>query len=46
MPQRLELAVQRRAFHADELGGAGDISAEAVDLSQQVFALEQLARLA
>ncbi|MPL79207.1 hypothetical protein SDC9_25082 [bioreactor metagenome] len=44
--QRLQLAVQRRAFHADEGRGARDIAAEAVDLGEQVFALEEFARLA
>ena len=33
-PQRLELAVQRRALHADELGGARNIAAETIDLRQ------------
>src|SRR5712692_1135737 len=45
-PQRLELAVQRRALHADELGGARDVAAEPADLRLEVFALEGLARLA
>ena len=44
--QRPQLAVQRRALHADELGRARDVAAEAVDLRQQVLALEDLARLA
>ena len=30
--ERLQLPVQRRALHADELGGARDVAAEAVDL--------------
>ncbi len=30
--ERLQLAVQRRALHADEFGGARDVAAEAVDL--------------
>src|ERR1041385_2067511 len=45
-PQRLELAVQRRALHADELGGARDVVVEPADLRLEVFALERLARLA
>src|SRR5436309_15415929 len=44
--QRLELAVQRRAFHADELGSARDIAAEAINLRAQIFPLEHLARVA
>ena len=44
--ERLELAVQRRALHADEFGGARDVAAEAVDLREQIFALEHFARLA
>src|SRR5262249_1530906 len=44
--ERLELAVQRRALHAHELGGAGNIAAEPIDLRDQVFALEHLARVA
>src|ERR1700689_11849 len=44
--ERLELAMQRRALHADEFGGARDIAAEAVDLGEQVFALEYFARFA
>ncbi len=31
-PERLQLAMQRRALHADELGRARDVAAEAVDL--------------
>src|SRR5262249_53754526 len=45
-PERLELAMQRRALHADELGGAGNIAAEAADLGDQIFAFEYLARVA
>src|SRR5688572_16934306 len=45
-PQRLELAVQGRALHADELGSARDIAAEPADLGAQVFALEHLPGLA
>src|SRR4051812_43724191 len=37
--QGLELAVQRRALHADEIGGAGDVAREAADLDAQIFAL-------
>ena len=44
--QRAQLAVQRRALHADELRRARDVAAEAVDLRQQILALEDLARLA
>ena len=45
-PERLQLAVQRRALHADEGRGARDVAAEARDLGQQIFALEDLARIA
>src|SRR6185437_5149897 len=41
-----ELSVQRRTLHADKFGGAGDVAAEAIDLRQQIFALEHFARLA
>src|SRR5262249_40813658 len=44
--ERLELAMERRALHAHELGGAGDVAPEAADLGDQVFALEHLARIA
>ncbi len=44
--QQLELAVQRRALHADEAGGARDIAREAADLDAEIFALERLARFA
>ena len=44
--QGLELAMQRRAFHADERGGARDIAAEAIHLGHEILALEQLARAA
>src|SRR5690606_19744058 len=44
--ERLELAVERGAFHADEGRRPADVAAEAVDLGQQVFPLEKLARLA
>ena len=42
----LELAVQGRSLHADEFGGARDVAAEAVHLRGEVFALEDLARVA
>ena len=45
-PQRLELAVERRALHADEFGGARNIAAEAADLGAQIFALEGFAGIA
>ena len=38
--------MQRTALHADEVCCPADIAAEAVDLGQQVFLLEQFARLA
>ena len=38
--------MQSRALHSDELRGAGDVAAEAVDLRDQIFALEHFARLA
>ena len=38
--------MQRRAFHAHELGGARNVAAEPVDLRDQVFALEYFARVA
>src|SRR5882757_5806144 len=44
--QRFELAVEGRALHADKGGGARNIAAETGDLRQQVFALEDLARVA
>ena len=44
--QRLELAVQRRALHADKLRGARNIAAEAADLRHQIFAFEHFARIA
>src|SRR5690606_7344850 len=45
-PERLQFPVQCRAFHTDEFGGARDIAAETVDLRDQIFLLEQFARLA
>src|SRR2546421_385454 len=44
--ERLELAMQGGALHADEFGGARDIAPEAVDLGAQIFTLEHLARIA
>jgi hypothetical protein len=38
--------MQRRTFHADELGGARNIAAEAINLGHEIFALEHLACLA
>src|SRR3954468_24053564 len=43
--ERLQLAVQRRALHPDEIGGARDVAGEAADLDPQIFALERLACL-
>src|SRR5262249_40464800 len=45
-PERLELAVQSRALHADEFSRAGNVAPEPADLSDQVFALEHLAGVA
>jgi hypothetical protein len=45
-PERPKFAVQRGALHADELGRARDVAAESVDLSEQIFALENLPRVA
>src|SRR4051794_10763574 len=44
-PEGLQLAVQRRSFHADELRGPGDISAETCDLREKILAFEDLARI-
>ena len=44
--ERLQLAMQRRALHADEGRGARDVAAEARHLGQQILALEDLARVA
>src|SRR5712672_3678323 len=44
--ERLELAMQRRALHADEFRGARDIARKAADLGDQVIAFEHFARLA
>ena len=45
-PQRAQLAVQCGTFHAHEAGGARDVAVETRHLGFQVFALEDLARLA
>src|ERR1051326_1565889 len=44
--QGLELAMERRALHADEGGCARDVATEARHLRDQVFALEDLAGIA
>src|SRR5207244_6532114 len=44
--ERFQLAMQGRALHADKSGGAGNIAAEAGYLGDQVFALEDLSRIA
>src|SRR6266851_2656592 len=44
-PERLELAMQGRAFHADEFGRARDVAREAADLGNQIVALEHFPRL-
>src|SRR5690349_1468933 len=44
--ERLQLAVQRRAFHADKSRRAGDVAAEPRHLGQEVFALEHLTGVA
>src|SRR5436305_15172911 len=41
--ERLELAMERRALHADELGRARNVAAEPADLRHQIFPLEYLA---
>src|SRR5437899_12406962 len=41
-----QLTVQGRSFHADKSGGAGYVAAEAGHLGDQVFALEDFARVA
>src|SRR5690606_661099 len=43
--ERFQLTMQRRALHADELRRARNIAAEPVDLGDQIFLLETLARL-
>src|SRR6516165_11615086 len=44
--ERAQFAMQCRALHADEFGRARNVAAEAVDLGEQIFALENLARVA
>src|ERR1700754_1785396 len=44
--QSLQLAVERRALHADEVRRAADIAAEPGDLHRQIFPLEMLPRVA
>src|SRR5690606_6956989 len=44
--QHLELAMQCTALHPDEARGFRDVAAKAVYLGDEVFALEQLTRLA
>src|SRR3954464_765187 len=39
-PKRLELAVERRTFHANEFGGARNVAREPADLGDQVVPLE------
>jgi len=43
--ERLQLSVQRRALHANELGGPRYVSAEPTDLSHEIVALEGFPRL-
>src|SRR6478736_7736146 len=43
--QRLQFAVQGRALHADEFRRARDVSAEARNLRQEIFPLEDLASI-
>lgn len=45
-PERFQLPVQGRTFHADKLGCAGNIAAKPVDLRDEIFLLKALARLA
>src|SRR5260370_174168 len=45
-PERLQLAMQRRALHPDERGRARDISAKACDLGQKILALEHFPGIA
>src|SRR5688572_29383786 len=40
--KRLQLAVQGRTLHADEVGGSRDVAGEAPDLDAQIFPLERL----
>src|ERR1700722_10418650 len=44
--KRLELSVQRRALHANELGGSRYVAAKPTDLSHEIVALEGFSRLA
>ena len=44
--QRLQFAMQRRALHADEGRGTGDVAAKPRDLGQQIFPLEHFAGVA
>src|ERR1700749_3456724 len=44
--ERFELAMQRRALHADKSRGTRDIPAKTRDLGEEIFALEHLARVA
>ena len=44
--QGLQLAMQRRALHADEGRGTGDVAAKPRDLGQQIFPLEHFAGVA
>src|SRR3546814_8606315 len=44
--ERAQFAMERRALHADETGGARDVAAEAHHLGLEVLALEHLAGLA
>jgi len=44
--QRLQLAVQGRALHADEFRRPRDIAGEPADLGDQIIAFENFPRLA
>src|SRR5665811_109280 len=44
--ERPKFPVERGTLHADEFGRSGDISAKAVDLREQIFALEDLLGIA
>src|ERR1700737_3743084 len=44
--QRFELAMERRAFHADESRRARDVAAESRPLRQQILPLEHFAGVA
>src|SRR5512139_1691677 len=41
-----EFAVERRALHADKFGRARNVATEPADLSNEIFALKHLARIA